>query len=78
MTRTSWNMQVRSGVPPTEIISALSSHQYEPHVRTDFMSGVRAGVNGTPTFFIDGVRFDGVPDVESLLSAVEAVADAKR
>ena len=27
-------------------------------VRSDFRSGVRSGVNGTPTFFIDGVRFD--------------------
>jgi len=33
----------------------------EPHqrVRADFMSGVRSGVNGTPTFFINGRRFDG-------------------
>jgi protein-disulfide isomerase len=28
-------------------------------VRSDFHSGVRSGVNGTPTFFIDGQRFDG-------------------
>jgi protein-disulfide isomerase len=29
------------------------------HVREDFVSGVRGGVNGTPTFFINGVRHDG-------------------
>ena len=28
-------------------------------VREDFMSGVRSGVNGTPTFFINGYRYDG-------------------
>lgn len=28
-------------------------------VRTDFASGVRSGVNGTPTFFVNGGRFDG-------------------
>ncbi len=28
-------------------------------VRRDFESGVRSGVNGTPTFFINGARFDG-------------------
>ena len=28
-------------------------------VREDFQSGVRSGVDGTPTFFINGARFDG-------------------
>ena len=27
-------------------------------VHSDFRSGIRSGVNGTPTFFIDGERFD--------------------
>jgi len=31
----------------------------EPRVRADFASGVRSGVNGTPTFFINGFRYDG-------------------
>jgi protein-disulfide isomerase len=41
-------------------------------VRTDFMSGVRSGVNGTPTFFINGRRHDGAYDVETLLAAIRA------
>ncbi len=28
-------------------------------IKADFNSGVRSGVNGTPTFFINGQRFDG-------------------
>jgi protein-disulfide isomerase len=28
-------------------------------VRADYMGGVRSGVNGTPTFFINGRRFEG-------------------
>jgi protein-disulfide isomerase len=35
------------------------------------MSGVRSGVNGTPTFFINGVRHDGTWDIESLLAGIE-------
>lgn len=27
-------------------------------VHKDFISGVRSGVNGTPTFFVNGVRYD--------------------
>ena len=37
----------------------LENDAFEERVRTDFMSGVRSGVNGTPTFFINGVRYDG-------------------
>jgi len=39
--------------------AALRSDAPKERVRADFMSGVRSGVNGTPTFFIDGLRFDG-------------------
>ena len=38
------------------------------------MSGVRSGVNGTPTFFINGVRHDGPYDRESLLAAIAEAA----
>ena len=48
----------------------LADNVYAPRVRDDFMSGVRSGVNGTPTFFINGVRYDGSQDLDSLLAAV--------
>jgi protein-disulfide isomerase len=38
---------------------AIESGAPAERVRKDFMSGVRSGVNGTPTFFINGHRFDG-------------------
>jgi len=50
----------------------LATHAYHQRIREDFMSGVRSGVNGTPTFFIDGVRHDGSWDLETLESAVLA------
>jgi protein-disulfide isomerase len=50
----------------------LADHVYTPKVRADFMSGVRSGVNGTPTFFINGVRHDGSWDEETLLAALLA------
>jgi protein-disulfide isomerase len=43
-------------------------------VREDFRSGVRSGVNGTPTFFINGVRHDGSYDLATLLAAIEEAA----
>jgi protein-disulfide isomerase len=37
----------------------LEAGTYAKKVRDDFRSGVRSGVNGTPTFFVNGVRYDG-------------------
>lgn len=49
----------------------LKEHVHADRVREDFLSGVRSGVNGTPTLFINGVRYDGPWDLESLLEAIE-------
>jgi protein-disulfide isomerase len=54
----------------------LAGHHHAERVREDFMSGVRSGVNGTPTFYINGARHDGSYDVESLLTALERMAAA--
>jgi len=35
-------------------------------------ASVRSGVNGTPTFFINGVRHDGLYEFEDLVSAIDA------
>jgi protein-disulfide isomerase len=41
-------------------------------VRTDFNGGIRSGVNGTPTFYINGVRVDAGYEYEDLLEAINA------
>jgi protein-disulfide isomerase len=35
-------------------------------VISDFESGIRSGVNGTPTLFINGMRYNGFDDYQSL------------
>jgi protein-disulfide isomerase len=56
---------------------ALRSDAVMERVRSDFTSGVRSGVNGTPTFFINGVRFDGNwTDETELTGALEAAANS--
>ena len=52
----------------------LAEHMYAARVHEDFMSGVRSGVNGTPTFFINGARHDDSYDAETLLTALERAA----
>ena len=58
---------------PAALEEALDSKQFASRVKSDFSSGVRSGVNGTPTFFINGQRHDGRYDYESLVAAVEEV-----
>jgi predicted DsbA family dithiol-disulfide isomerase len=58
------------GVPTSEVKHALVEHAYLDRVREDFMSGVRIGVNGTPTFFINGLRHDGSYERNELLAAI--------
>ncbi len=55
-------------------VKEMESGAYLERVREDFSSGVRSGVNGTPTFFINGVRHDGPFDLASLLAAIEEAA----
>jgi len=52
--------------------SELLTGVHEPRVRSDFLGGVRSGVNGTPTFFINGARYDGPYRVDAMLAALKA------
>jgi protein-disulfide isomerase len=51
----------------------LEQHVYAARVREDFLSGVRSGVNGTPTFFINGIRYDDSWNAESLEGAIKNI-----
>jgi protein-disulfide isomerase len=64
-------MAVEAGVDPDDVLTDLSSRRLRDRVREDFMSGVKSGVNGTPTFFINGVRYDGSWDEENLVAELE-------
>jgi protein-disulfide isomerase len=64
----------QAGLDVERFDQELAEHVHAARVREDFMSGVRSGVNGTPTFFINGVRHDGSYEVEALLAALERAA----
>lgn len=54
----------------------LEAGTYAKRVSDDFRSGVRSGVNGTPTFFVNGERYDGSWANEAAF--VSALRDAVR
>jgi protein-disulfide isomerase len=59
------------GLDVEQLADELADGVHAPRVRQDFLSGVRSGVNGTPSFYINGVRHDGSYDLASLLGALE-------
>jgi protein-disulfide isomerase len=60
------------GLDTTKFNHDMASHAYAQRVREDFLSGVRSGVNGTPTFYINGIRYNGSWDLESLLKTLRS------
>ena len=52
----------------------LEERAHAPRVREDRFGGERSGVEGTPTFFVNGVRYEGPRDLEALLEAIEDAA----
>ena len=60
------------GLDGKRVASELASETHAARIRKDIQSGIRSGVNGTPTFFINGTRYDGSWEAPDLLAALEA------
>jgi len=58
------------GLDPRRVLAEVLEGAYIARVREDFRCGVRGGVNGTPTLFINGERYDGERGLEALLAAL--------
>ncbi len=62
------------GLSQIALRHALETGRFRNKVRNDFIGGVRSGVNGTPTFFVNEVRYDGPYDYASLVAGIRASA----
>lgn len=56
-----------------DLEKSIEKEEFAEKIKQDFMGGVRSGVNGTPTFFINGVRHNGSYEYEELLAAINNV-----
>jgi protein-disulfide isomerase len=64
----------KMGLDPQGLEGALEEGAFTQRVKSDFLGGVRSGVNGTPTFFINGERYNGSYDFEGISEGIEAAA----
>jgi protein-disulfide isomerase len=58
-------------LPSTALQEVLATGKYRPKIQSDFMGGVRSGVNGTPAFFINGQRHNGSYAYEDLMFSIQ-------
>lgn len=66
------------GLDEATLKNDLATARFEDRVYEDFMGGARSGVNGTPTFFINDLRYDGSWDFDSMVSVLRHVAGAAK
>ena len=54
-----------------QFLKDMESEEIAKKVQDDIKTGAESGVNGTPTFFINNIRFDGPTTLEHLLKAIK-------
>jgi protein-disulfide isomerase len=59
-----WAME--SGLDMNRFRADLDSHKYAARVKAEEQEGEVAGVEGTPTFYINGKKFNGVFEVNAI------------
>ena len=69
-------LAIHIGLDARRFVADLTANEYLDRIREDMSSGARSGVNGTPTFFVNGIRYNGAVDADSLIAALRISAAA--
>jgi protein-disulfide isomerase len=69
--RVLWDFGVAIDLNMTLFKMELMNSELAEKVEANFESGVRSGVNGTPSFFINGIRYNGMYNFDSLFTAIK-------
>jgi protein-disulfide isomerase len=69
----------RLGLPREAFAACLDAGRYRAAVREDVQEGRAAGVSGTPTIFVNGLRLVGIHPIETYREAIQdALEDAAK
>ena len=63
------------GADLSQVANTLHDGVVQKRVKDDVESGIRSGVNGTPTFFVNGERYDGSWDYDTFHAYLEEMLD---
>ncbi len=56
---------------PVKLKEALANQTFDPKIQRDFISGVKSGVNGTPTIYINDARYSGPIEFQDFVLAID-------
>jgi protein-disulfide isomerase len=56
-------------------VNDITNHVHAPRIREDFLSGIKSGVNGTPAFYINGLRYTNSWDFETLFQTITNIIE---
>jgi len=65
-------LALKAGLEIYRFDADLASERFAPRVKADYESGEQSGVTGTPTFFVNGIRYTGDRDYNGLISVLTA------
>jgi protein-disulfide isomerase len=68
------HLALQLGLEIYKFESSLGQDLHRRRIDADYAGGVQSGVKGTPAFFINGIRYQGKIDVDSLTAAIEAAS----
>ncbi|CAM4346581.1 Protein-disulfide isomerase [Pedobacter westerhofensis] len=61
------------GIAAAEFSGSLENEEFRDKVQKSFLSGVESGVNGTPSFFVNGSRYDGDWEYEPFIAYLSSL-----
>ena len=62
----------RVGLDIKRFEKEISRHIFAPVINDSLRNGIKSGVEGTPTFFLNGVRYEDSWDLETLLETIRS------
>lgn len=64
------------GVAPDDVANAIKHNTYQNTIARDQRSGDQSGIEGTPSFFLNGFAYDGEASVEGLSEVIDLALEA--
>lgn len=65
-------LAAEAGLDGAQFREDLDTHAFADHVEADYRSGLRSGVEATPTLFVNGIRYTGSHQPDALRAAIES------